>query len=119
LFDIHPLNQISSLPSHLTTLRAVQHPIALIDQFARWRELADIERAISVSEFAVRLTPEGSKMKAKRLTNVGNAFLYRLKHLGDLADIERDLNSQGRRTSYSLTSPLASPTLEVPFSTLG
>ncbi|THU81820.1 TPR-like protein, partial [Dendrothele bispora CBS 962.96] len=49
---------------------------------------SDIDNAILVQQQALDLTPDGSPHKAILLQNIGNAFIHRFEHLGELKDIE-------------------------------
>ncbi|CCM00043.1 uncharacterized protein FIBRA_02069 [Fibroporia radiculosa] len=65
---------------------------ALLNRFERRGNLANIDRAISVEEDAVRLTPHDHPDKPRYLSSLGTALLTRFERLGNLADIDRAIS---------------------------
>ena len=62
---------------------------------ARYKQignLMDINKSISMFEYAVQLTPDGHSSKPSWLNNLGLAFLHRFERLGDLSDLNKSVS---------------------------
>jgi hypothetical protein len=77
-----------------------------VERFKRFGNVGNVERAVSVLEYAVQLTPDDDPAKPGRLNNLGNSFSLRsqtpLGRVGDVADIDRAISSF--RNAAQLTS---------------
>ncbi|KZT04042.1 uncharacterized protein LAESUDRAFT_728533 [Laetiporus sulphureus 93-53] len=51
--------------------------------------LSELKKAIAVQQRAVQLTPDDHAHKSGQLSNLGNSFLSRFEHVGNLADVDQ------------------------------
>ena len=69
-------------------------------------DLVNIDKAISVHEQAVHLTPEGHSNKPACLKNLGNSFADLFKCSGDLVDRSATITCYHCNATYPTGSPL-------------
>jgi hypothetical protein len=71
---------------------AVKYGTVLQHRFKEKGAVGDIQNSVSMSEEAVRLTPDGHPDKPSFLNNLGNSLLRRFERLGDPSDMTKSVS---------------------------
>ncbi|CCM05960.1 uncharacterized protein FIBRA_08199 [Fibroporia radiculosa] len=84
------LSDLDDHPDKFTFLNNFR--ILLSDRFERLSVLADLDKAISLMEDALRLGPDGYPHKHACLYNIGTSFSSRFGWPGDVADLHKSIS---------------------------
>ncbi|KAF8436628.1 CHAT domain-containing protein [Boletus edulis BED1] len=102
---VGPASGQSSVDSHSSSRLADEDPwsssVALLKQFERYGDLADLQRAITLLQKLVRSVSIWDDRYCAVLGNLGVALLWRFKHIGELSDLEEAISTH--RDAVGLT----------------
>ncbi|THU77761.1 hypothetical protein K435DRAFT_973847, partial [Dendrothele bispora CBS 962.96] len=82
------VRHLSDIQSEAKFAEADSSALRLMEHFDQSGDWTAVDNAVQLIEEVIKLTPDGHTEKARRLSNLGNAFFHRFEQLGDLGDIE-------------------------------
>ncbi|THU88181.1 TPR-like protein [Dendrothele bispora CBS 962.96] len=88
LAKLHQARVNSAIESETKVEELHSSAVQLMKHFQQSGNWTTIDNAVQLMEEVIKLTPDGHIRKARRLGNLGNAFLCRFEHLGKLGDID-------------------------------